>query len=877
MSAHWECRRVRVRGTVQGVGFRPFVWRLASELGLDGWVRNDGEGVEIVVEGPQTAVGAFCARLPREAPAAAHIQALYIDAIDARSFNTPLHPSPAAPFLTPSEIPSDCGHENVSDFLGSNRSEQTSRFRILPSVTAPRRPVLAPDLATCDACLRELFDPGDRRWRYPFIACAHCGPRYSMTTELPYDRARTTMSEFPLCPECAREYGDPGNRRFHAEATACPACGPRLRLIDAQGQELAHVDAIAATLRALYEGAIVAIKGLGGYHLACLATDKAAVARLRARKERSAKPLAVMAANVASLQPWVELDAASLALLRCPQRPIVLLPKRPGADDALAGVAPGLAWLGAMLPYTPLHWLLFHEAAGRPAGTAWLEEAQPLLLVMTSANPSGEPIVCDNDMALARLRGIADLWLEHDRKIAARCDDSVLRPLPVALGAPFLFLRRARGFVPQTIPLAHPVSTVLALGGYLKNTVCLTLVDEAILSPHVGSLDNPDTCAWLAETARTLVARYGAQPQAVAHDAHPDFFSTHLSQRLAEEWQVPAIAVQHHHAHIAAIAAEHRHEGPLLGLALDGVGWGPEEEIFSASINQNAAGREKEDGPRPRKQDGGLGPDQESGSQAMEWNGWWRAKGNDAAAAVFDSPGQAWGGELLWVEGPRAQRLGHLRPLILPGGDRAAKAPWRLAAAVLHALGRSEEIPVRFAQQPDAAALAAMLTRGYPWPRTTSLGRWFDAAAALLGLCWHNDFEAHAAMLLESAAQRFGEVPPLADGFVLEERPDGRLVLDLLPLMARLAEASDPGWGAAVFHATLAEALVVWVQAAAQRRGLSTVALGGGCWCNALLSTRVCRRLTECGITALRAQQVPPNDGGLSLGQAWVAALRLGE
>jgi hydrogenase maturation protein HypF len=798
-------RSLRITGIVQGVGFRPTVWRLANELKLNGWVRNDAGGVEVLLEGDTAAIDAFTRRLPLELPPLAQVRD-----------------------LTWNDAPA---------------TGEFSAFDILESGAGEAATMIGFDTAVCADCLAEMFNPADRRWRYAFINCTHCGPRYTLTRRLPYDRAQTSMAAFPLCPDCAREYRDPANRRFHAEPTACAVCGPRLWLSDLVAQASlpasekdAGKDACAtATLHRLQSGQIVAIKGLGGFHLACDARNAEAVQRLRERKNREEKPFAVMAANLASIADWAAVSPEEAELLQSPERPIVLLRKKPGADAVFPDIAPGLAWLGVMLPYTPIHWLLFHEAAGRPAGTRWMAQRQELALVMTSANPGGEPLVIGNDEARQRLAGIADAVLLHDREIVARCDDSVVRcvaeipPVPPlikggtlrssAVGAlppfpkgggggftPFTqFIRRARGYTPRAIRLPRSGPSVLALGGYLKNTICVTRGDEAFVSQHIGGLDNPATCGMLIEVTAHLLGILQVRPEAVAHDLHPDFFSSRHALELAERWAVPVIAVQHHHAHIAAVAAEHAITGPILGLALDGVGLG--------------------------------------------------------------SDGAAWGGELLRVEGADFTRLGHLSLLPLPGGDKAASQPWRMAAAALHLLGRGDEIARRFPGQPAAAQLQKVLVRGLNCPATSSLGRWFDAAAGLLGAREVMAYEGQAAMLLEGLAEKAGVVAPLPGGYVLHD--DGRL--DLLPLLARLADEQDAAFGAALFHATLAQGLAEWLERAAAGEGLNTVALGGGCFLNHLLSRALTRLLAARGFSVLAARQAPPNDGGLSLGQAWVA------
>jgi hydrogenase maturation protein HypF len=528
-----------------------------------------------------------------------------------------------------------------------------------------------------------------------------------------------------------------------------------------------------------------------------------AVARLRASKHRDEKPFAVMAANCASLAPFAVVDEAARRLLECAERPIVLLAKRAGCDEALAGIAGGVSALGAMLPYTPLQWLLFFEASGARGGTAWMDVPQDLVLVMTSANPGGEPLVIGNEEAVRRLSGIADAFVVHDRDIAARCDDSLVRPTPAGPA----FVRRARGWTPRAVALPQAGPPVLATGAWLKNTVCVTRGDEAFLSPHIGDLDNGATCGALDEAVAHLLEILEVEPAACAHDLHPDFYSSRFAARFAAERGIPAFALQHHHAHIAAVCAEHGHRGPAIGLAMDGVG---------------------------------LGTD-----------------------------GAAWGGELLRVEADRFDRLAHLAGLRLPGGDRAAREPWRMAASVLHALGRGAEIASRFPRA-GAAVVAEMLEKGTNSPFTTSAGRWFDAAAGLLGVREVAAFEGQAAMQLEALASEHGPVEP--DPSLYRIGADG--TLDLLPLAARLAGTKNAGYGAALFHATLVEALAEWVIVTAAREGLATVALGGGCFVNAILSTGLHRALAAGGLAVLEARQAPANDGGVSLGQAWIALRR---
>lgn len=754
-------RLLRIQGLVQGVGFRPYVWRLANELGLRGWVRNDAAGVVVAISGEKLSI--FVERLPNEAPRLARIDAIASEA-----------------------------------FVGELPDEG---FAILDSTGGEVRTAIGPDAAICPACRADICDPASRRWRYAFTTCTHCGPRYTVSRNIPYDRAQTSLAAFPLCTSCAAEYSRPADRRFHAETTCCPECGPQLKLLDAAGQDLAG-DPLAETVRLLRAGKIVAIKGLGGFHLACDARNAAAVAELRERKQREEKPFAVMGLNALSLAEHARIGEGERALLDSTAAPIVLCPK--GAAE-LPGVAPKLPWLGVMLPTTPVHLLLWHEAAGRPAGTAWQDEPADLLLVMTSANPHGEPLVIGNDEALARLAGIADAYLAHDREIVTRCDDSVVRATPHGPA----FIRRARGYVPVPIPLSDDGPTVLALGGYLKNTVCVMKGREAFLSQHIGGLDNAAAIGFLDETVGHLLDILEVRPDCIAHDLHPDFPSTHLALRLASEWAVPALAIAHHQAHIAAICAEHAYNDPIVGLSIDGVG---------------------------------LGPD-----------------------------GTAWGGELLYLEGFSCERIGHLQPLAMPGGDRAAKEPWRMAVSALHAAGLGYRVGGwihQYYPHRDPGPLLTMLARNLRCPPTTSLGRWFDAAAGLLGVRDVMHFEGQAAMELEGLAAGYGPVPPLPGGYAL--RDHGK-VLDLSPLLPALLGCKDnAAYGAALFHATLAAGLGEFIRAGLERHGGQTVAVGGGCAMNALLMAALREHLRAAGVTLLEARQAPPNDGGLALGQAWL-------
>jgi hydrogenase maturation protein HypF len=739
-----ERRRLRVRGLVQGVGFRPHVFRCAQRFGIRGFVANGPEGVLIEAEGEN--LEAFIAALRGEAPPLARIDSL---------IESPLDP------------------------LGDDA------FGIAQTTAGAAAGAAIPaDTAICDTCLVELFDPDDRRHLHPFIACCDCGPRYTMSRALPYDRATTSMADFDLCTACESEYGDPLSRRFHAEPVACHNCGPRLT---------GTIDDVA---RALRTGQIAAIKGVGGYHLACDARDHAAVESLRARKHRDGKPFAVMVLNRACAVRYVELPDAAVEVLESRERPVTVLPAL-AADTGLSpALSPGLGTLGLMLPYTAVHYLLFHALLGKPAGTDWLAQDNELALVMTSANLSGDPLIVDAEEARERLADIADVFLHHDREIPARADDSVVRVEPGAS----MIIRRARGYTPHAIALGESGPRVLALGAHLKSTVTMTRGDRAWLSPHVGDLDTPAAITFHARTADGLQDMLQALPQRLACDWNRDFASTRLAQKLRDTLDIPLVPVQHHHAHAAAILAEHRFEGPALAVVLDGHGQG---------LN-----------------------------------------------------GESWGGELLRLEGAAFERLGHFAPLYLPGGDRAAREPWRMAAGVLQQLGRGAEISARFKGQALAPAMAQLLS-GSDVPVTTAAGRLFDAAAGLLGVSERAAFEGEPPMLLEGLVRH-----PIAlrDGYRLQ-----RGVLEFSGLLAQLADCDDPALGANWLHGTVLEALGVWAADAAEHTGIETVALAGGCFLNAILARELPGRLQQRGLRVLTARSMPPNDGAISLGQAWVA------
>jgi hydrogenase maturation protein HypF len=742
---------VRVEGVVQGVGFRPFVFRLAEEHGLAGFVRNDVHGVEIEVEGPREDLERFVAAIARRAPPLARVLRVSSRAL------------PAA------------GGEG---------------FVIVASDAAGDPDALvAADAATCPDCLAELLDPADRRHRYPFVNCTNCGPRFTIVRAVPYDRPQTTMAPFAMCVACAAEYADPRDRRFHAQPNACPECGPAAALEGADVRP--GEDAVAAAARLLRDGAIVAVKGLGGYHLACRAGDEHAVARLRARKHREDKPFALMAAGVAQARALVQLDAASEALLTAPARPIVLAPRAAAAHVAEA-VAPGLRELGVMLAYTPLHHLLLLDA-GCP-------------LVLTSGNVSDEPIAYTDDDARSRLAGIADAWLTHDRAIHIRTDDSVARSIAAHPPRPQI-LRRSRGMVPEA--LALPVACaepVLACGAELKSTFCVARGTRAWVGHHIGDLRTAETLRSYREGVAHFEELFDVRPRVVAHDLHPDYLSTAYA---LEREDVRRVAVQHHHAHLAAVLAEHGETAPAVGAIFDGAGYGPD--------------------------------------------------------------GTVWGGELLLGDLTGFTRIGHLHPVALPGGDRAAREPWRMACAWLVAAGdREPAVPAALRDAVDGErwrAVAHMARTGFAAPQTTSAGRLFDAVAALCGVRSVSRYEGQAAIELEAAAD------PAERGSYAIDALDPRAAVGAI--VADVAAGAPAGVVSARFHRGLAAATAAACAAAAERAGTGLVVLGGGVFHNRLLATGVIALLEREGLRVLTAERLPAGDGGIAFGQAAVAAARV--
>ena len=756
--------RARVEGTVQGVGFRPHVHRLATELGLGGWVLNDEHGVLLEVEGEPATVEDFLTRLVDEAPPLSRVERVIREEAVATGAET---------------------------------------FRIRASERAGEpEALIAPDTATCDDCLAELCDPGDRRFRYPFINCTNCGPRFTIVTGVPYDRPRTTMAGFRMCAACRAEYEDPSDRRFHAQPNACPACGPSVRLVGGEGWA-PYGDPIRAAAEALREGRIVAVKGLGGFHLACIAEDEGVVGTLRARKHREDKPFAVMAPDLAAARGLVELGAVEEALLVGRERPIVLAPRREGARVA-AAVAPGFRELGVMLPYAPLHHLL----------TADVGET----IVLTSGNVSDEPIAYEDEDALARLEGIADLFLLHDRPIHMRTDDSVVRAVR---GRPVM-LRRSRGHVPASVDL--PVAAarpVLGCGAELKSTFCVAKGGRAWVGHHIGDLKNYETLASFREGVEHFERLFAVEPAVVAHDLHPDYLSTRYG---LEREGVEHVGVQHHHAHLAACLAEHGETGPAVGAIYDGSGHGLD--------------------------------------------------------------GTVWGGELLVGDLAGFERAGHLWPVRLPGGDQAVRMPWRMACAWLVAVegfepARPPALAARVGRE-AWRAVARMADTGLYAPVTTSVGRLFDAVAAICGVRARVNYEGQAAVELEAVADpaERGAYPlPVAeeaDGGMAEP---GAVVLDARPTVRAAAQEAAAGVAvplvSARFHNALAGATAEACRRVAERRGLATVVLSGGVFQNRRLLAEAAALLEEAGLRVLVPQRLPPNDGGIAYGQVAVAAARL--
>jgi hydrogenase maturation protein HypF len=738
---------IRVDGVVQGVGFRPFVYGLAGSLGLTGFVGNDARGVFVEVQGDEDAVRKFVSALRDDAPPLAVVDTVAVEPIAPRA---------------------ETGFAIVASAPGTERAA-----------------LISADMATCDDCLAELFDPADRRYRYPFVNCTHCGPRFTIVRDVPYDRVNTTMGGFAMCPECEREYHDPHDRRFHAQPVCCPACGPRLRL--SGPAPFPDADPVEAAAALLHEGRVLAMKGLGGYHLAALASDERAVAALRARKHREDKPFALMVADLDMAARLCELDPAEEVLLANRRRPIVVCRRRSDAPVAVA-VAPGNRQLGLMLPYTPMHHLL-----------AW---AVGEGFVLTSGNVSEEPIAYRDEEAFERLGGIADAFVTHDRPIHIRTDDSVVR----AFRGRELPVRRSRGYAPEPLRLAAPVRRpVLGCGAELKSTFCLAKADRAFVSHHIGDLENAETLRSFTEGIEHFCRLFDIHPEVVAHDLHPEYLSTKYAVDLDG---VDLFPVQHHHAHIASCLADNAERGPVIGVAFDGLG---------------------------------LGPD-----------------------------GTIWGGEFLIADLSGYRRAGHLATVALPGGTAAIRQPWRMAAAWLDRAFEGDppgDLAVSARHRDRWDTVTSMARSGLSSPLTSSAGRLFDAVAAIIGVRDEVNYEGQAAIELEQLADPAVEegYPARVEGELLHGEDLVRAVVD------DVRRGTSPGVVAARFHRGLARATCDICGRLGERTGLSTVALSGGVFQNALFLEATVRGLEAAGLEVLVHHRVPPNDGGISLGQVAVA------
>ena len=753
--------QILVRGIVQGVGFRPYVYSLALRRALHGQVFNTPTGVMIEVEGESLAIEQFVSELSFNPPPLAQIESV------------------------------EC-----REWLATG---ECNDFRILESnIAGAKFTPISADTATCQDCLRELFDPHDRRYRYPFINCTNCGPRFTIIEGIPYDRARTTMRDFPMCPACRAEYENPLDRRFHAEPNACPVCGPQLFLADEFGHEVlleANEDAISRTRSLLLDGEIIAIKGLGGFHLACNALDEKAVARLRSKKYREEKPFALMAASIEIIRQFCFVSDAEATLLLSERRPIVLLERKPEAIIP-DGIAPNVRTLGFMLPYTPLHSLLL-DGLRHP-------------LVMTSGNISDEPICYEDNDASKRLSEIADFFLLHNRRIHMRTDDSVVR----VLAGKETLLRRSRGYAPAPVKTSFRFNRqILAVGAELKNTFCLTRDRHAFVSHHIGDLENLETLRSFTEGIEHFKRLFDLQPKAVAYDLHPEYLST--KHALALDEIETKVGVQHHHAHIASCLTDNQAEGEVIGVAMDGLGFGED--------------------------------------------------------------GKFWGGEFFVANFADAKRIAHLDYIPMPGGAKAIREPWRMASVYLHrALGNDfYKLPLPFAEnlyQTTWNTLRRMIATGTNCPETSSMGRLFDAVSALIGLRPRVNYEGQAAIELEAIADR-----GVTTGYKFEVSGNG--VIKAEPVIRRAVDDLLDGRPAseisAKFHLAVAELIATVARSARDRHRLNRVALSGGVFQNRFLIERTSQLLTDSGFEVLTHHRVPANDGGISLGQASVANARL--
>jgi hydrogenase maturation protein HypF len=749
--------KMTIRGAVQGVGFRPFIYRLATELLLTGWVNNTASGVFLEVEGPRERLDQFLLRVEREKPAISFIQSLESSFADPTGY---------------------------------------AAFEIRKSEGGEKTALVMPDVATCPECLGEIFDSANRRFGYPFTNCTNCGPRYTIIESLPYDRPRTTMKKFTMCSECEREYTDPSNRRFHAQPNACPECGPQLQLWNAEGEVLAQKSAaLQQAVEAIRAGRIVGVKGLGGFHLMVDARNEIAVQTLRTRKHREEKPFALMMPSIDELRMECEITPLEERLLRSPESPIVLLRRNAGASTLAPSVAPGNPMLGAMIPYTPLHHLLMRELG--------------FAVVATSGNLSDEPICIDEHEAVERLRGIADLLLVHDRPILRHVDDSIVR----VMAGREMVMRRARGFAPLPVVVESELPRVLGVGAHQKNTVALSVGRQVFISQHIGDLETVQASAAFERVIESLEALYETAPETIACDLHPNYVSSEYAHRASKS----PVGVQHHYAHVLACMAENGIEAPVLGVSWDGSGWGPD--------------------------------------------------------------GTVWGGEFLKIDTCGYERAVRLRPLRLPGSERAVREPRRCGVSLLfetfgdEAFGREELHPVHAFEQAERKVIAQMMRQGLNSPWTSSAGRLFDAMAAIIGARQIARFEGQAAMELEWLAMR-SNLEGSYD-FSMRDGKDTPTELDWAPMVTEVLRDVAHGVGkedmARKFHNTLAEMIV----SVSRLHPGVPVALSGGCFQNRLLTELAIARLQADGAKVYWHQRVPPNDGGIALGQVLAAARQL--
>ncbi|MCK4369351.1 MAG: carbamoyltransferase HypF [Dehalococcoidales bacterium] len=749
--------RISVRGVVQGVGFRPFIYRLAQEHNLKGWVRNTSGNVEIEVEGDEETVDSFLSDLKTEAPPMARIENVEVTFYPTKGY---------------------------TEFQIGESLSREGQYQLV-----------SPDVATCEDCKAEIFSSDDRRFGYPFTNCTNCGPRFTIIEDIPYDRPKTTMREFEMCPQCQREYHDPLDRRFHAQPNACPQCGPSLELVDGDGEPVEGGNVIEAASDLLKAGGILAVKGLGGFQLACDATSEEAINTLRARKRRSSKPLAVMIATLEDIEKHCLVSPEERKLLESPQCPIVLLRWKHGSNISPA-VAPNLNYLGVMLPYTPLHHLLLKETG--------------LPLVMTSGNLSEEPIAKDNDEALTRLKGIADYFLLHNRGIYARYDDSVC----MVEGVPQV-IRRARGYAPYPIFLPFKSKQILACGAELKNTFCLTKDEHAFLSQHIGDMENEETLEHFENTIGLYKKLFRVEPEIIAYDMHPEYLATKYALEAGAKESLKLVPVQHHHAHIVSCLAENKVEGPVIGVAFDGTGYGTD--------------------------------------------------------------GTIWGGEFLLADWKNFKRVGHLEYVPLPGGEVAIKKPYRMALSYLYSLlGEDfslEGLPLSRLESAELAIIKQQLKRGINSPLTSSAGRLFDAVSALAGVRGEIDYEAQAAIELEMLAP--DEVDESASYPLSIDEEGGIGVVKLKELFSAVVQDVRNQIPLPVislkFHNTVAQIITEMCKLIARESGINQVALSGGVFQNRLLLKLATAALQREGFSVLTHHLVPGNDGGISLGQAVIA------